>query len=45
MAGIQNKFHANLIFKMASGYTEAFAWGGDHNGQLGLAGKDPEKSH
>jgi X-linked retinitis pigmentosa GTPase regulator len=30
---------------MASGYTEIFAWGGDHFGQLGLAGKDTGKSY
>jgi X-linked retinitis pigmentosa GTPase regulator len=30
---------------MASGYTEIFAWGGDHFGQLGLATKDTSKTY
>lgn len=30
---------------MASGYTEIFAWGGDHFGQLGLAGKETGQTY
>lgn len=28
-----------------SGYTEVFAWGGDHHGQLGLAARQPGKTY
>lgn len=28
-----------------SGYTEVFAWGGDHHGQLGLASRQPGKTY
>ena len=28
-----------------SGYTEVFAWGGDHHGQLGLATRQPGKTY
>mmetsp|Transcript_34143 Transcript_34143/g.59619 ORF Transcript_34143/g.59619 Transcript_34143/m.59619 type:complete len:940 (-) Transcript_34143:107-2926(-) len=38
-------FKVQIDYVKMEGYTEVFAWGGDHFGQLGLAGKQTGKTY